>query len=100
MDRKLKKEIEEGWKREWAAREDSRSFYSVTVPAPPDPHTALGIVAGYQQPTVMEAVASMQSEARKLDADGVLGVSVIPQVTSHSTYFVAYGTAVQWAQPE
>ncbi|WP_218780127.1 hypothetical protein, partial [Cellulomonas iranensis] len=89
-----------GWKREAANREHSRSFYSVTVPAPQDPNTALSIVAGYQQPTVMEAVASMQSEACKLDADGVLGVFVIPQVTSHSTYFVAYGTAVQWAQPE
>ncbi|MFJ3584382.1 heavy metal-binding domain-containing protein [Streptomyces sp. NPDC090127] len=100
MDRKQKKQLEENQQREWAAREASRGFYSVTVPAPPDPHTAIGIVAGYSQPTVMQAVTSMQSEAQKLGADGVLGVSIAPYVGYYSTNYVAYGTAVQWTQPE
>ncbi|MFF3014836.1 heavy metal-binding domain-containing protein [Streptomyces sp. NPDC057939] len=100
MDRKQKKEFDERQRREWAAREASRGFYSVTVPSPPDPHTALNVVAGYQRDSVMEAVESMQIEARKLDADGVLGVSIVPVVGYYTTTFVAYGTAVQWAQPE
>ncbi|MFD3870259.1 hypothetical protein [Streptomyces sp. NPDC058623] len=72
----------------------------MTLPAPPDPHTTLGVVARFWQPTVMEVVASMQSEARKPGADGVLGVSIVPDAGHARTYFVAYGTAVQWAQPE
>lgn len=100
MDRKQKKEFEARQEREWAAREASLGFYSVTVPAPPHPHTALGIVAGYSRRSVMEAVTSMQSEARGLGADGVLGVSIVPDVGQFSTHFVAYGTAVRWAPSE
>ncbi|MEU4271064.1 heavy metal-binding domain-containing protein [Streptomyces sp. NPDC026092] len=99
MDRKQKKEQQERNEREWAAREATLGFYSVTLPAPPHPHTALGVVAGYAQDTPTQAVTSMQTEAHKIGADGVLGVSIIPVAGLIATY-VAYGTAVQWAQPE
>ncbi|MFD3946259.1 heavy metal-binding domain-containing protein [Streptomyces sp. NPDC058579] len=99
MDRKQKKEQQERNEREWAAREATLGFYSVTLPAPPHPNTALGVVAGYPRSSPTEAVQSMQDEARRLGADGVLGVSIIAETQFVSRY-IAYGTAVQWAQPE
>ncbi|MEU9999240.1 heavy metal-binding domain-containing protein [Streptomyces sp. NPDC050848] len=99
MNRQEKKEQRERNEREWAAREASLGFYSVTVPAPPHPHTAVGVVAGYRRESPTQAVVSMQEEARELGADGVLGVSIIAVGTTTSLY-IAYGTAVRWAQSE
>ncbi|UUU23847.1 YbjQ family protein [Streptomyces sp. DSM 40750] len=72
-------------------------FYSATLDAPPHPHTALGLAVGGQQLSAIEAVVSMQAYARARGADGVLGVSICSVPTIPAS-FVAYGTAVKWAE--
>ncbi|MEU6946817.1 hypothetical protein ABZ957_16550 [Streptomyces sp. NPDC046316] len=99
MDRKIRKELEERDRRNQAAGDASISFYTATVDAPPHPHTVLGIAAGHERATPMEAVLSMQRRASEIGADGVLGASIMA-VGTHPYRFIAYGTAVQWAQTE
>jgi hypothetical protein len=99
VNRAEKKAAEERARRLQDAYDASGSFYSATLHAPPHPHTLVGLVAGRERETVMEAVVSMQADARALGADGVLGVSVCPMVYPWGSRFVAYGTAVKWAQP-
>lgn len=94
-----KREARERAEREWAAREASTGFYTATLPAPPHPHHVLGVVAGGWCLSAMEAVVSMQNDARELGADGVLGVTITPS-GSDLRFFFAYGTAVKWAQSE
>ncbi|MFC8277318.1 hypothetical protein ACFUJR_33265 [Streptomyces sp. NPDC057271] len=99
MDRKTKRELEERERRETAAGEAAIGFYTATVDAPPHPHTVLGVAAGDRRATPMEAVLSMQRRASHYGADGVLGVSIIA-VGMYTDNYIAYGTAVQWAQAE
>ncbi|MGW0362946.1 hypothetical protein [Streptomyces sp. NPDC002990] len=111
MDRKIKKEYEKTKRvlaeREQAAHDASGSLYTITLDAPPHPHTAVGMAVGAARPTPMEAVVSMQQYARALGADGVLGVAICTDPggvgigsSELTPRFVAYGTAVQWAQSE
>lgn len=68
MDRKEMKE----YKQRVQARADieqdaydvSGSFYTVTLDAPPHPHTVVGVAVGAARPSAMEAVVSMQEYAR------------------------------------
>ncbi|MEU7113633.1 hypothetical protein [Streptomyces sp. NPDC046182] len=99
MDRKIRKELEERDRRNQAAGDASISFYTATVDAPPHPHTVLGIAAGHKRATPMEAVLSMQHRASEIGADGVLGASIMA-VGMYTDMYIAYGTAVQWAQSE
>ncbi|MFF9914436.1 hypothetical protein [Streptomyces sp. NPDC013457] len=99
MDRKMKREHEERQQRELTAGETAIGFYSATLDAPPHPHTVLGIAAGEKRGTPMEAVLSMQNRASHYGADGVLGVSIIA-IGAHPELYLAYGTAVRWAQAE
>ncbi|WP_423834742.1 heavy metal-binding domain-containing protein [Streptomyces manipurensis] len=110
-DRKLKKEFERKRRilndMEDAAHDASGGLYSITLDAPPFPHTALGMAVGELRATPMQAVVSMQEHARELGADGVLGVAICadPQGLGMGTSaltprFVAYGTAVQWARSD
>lgn len=93
---------------EQAAHDVSGNFYTVTLDAPPHPHTVVGVAVGAAMPSVMEAVVSMQEYARGLGADGVLGMAICsdPQgvlgigVGLHGPRFIAYGTAVRWASSE
>ncbi|MFC9931373.1 hypothetical protein [Streptomyces sp. NPDC127190] len=103
MERSPKKRVWTRAGREQAAYEASESFYTATVHAPPHPHTVVGLAVGQPMPTVMEAVVSMQEDARELEADGVLGLQVVNDTDGlHGQHrlFIAYGTAVRWGQPE
>lgn len=112
MDRKEMKEYKQRLQaradREQDAHDVSGSFYTVTLDAPPHPHTVVGVAVGAAMPSAMEAVVSMQEYARGLGADGVLGMAICtdPQGSRGvgSDFgiprFVAYGTAVRWASPE
>ncbi|GAA0324902.1 hypothetical protein GCM10010302_75060 [Streptomyces polychromogenes] len=86
----------------------SGGFYTVTLDAPPHPHSVVGVAVGAPMPSAMEAVVSMQEYARGLGADGVLGMAICtdPQGSRGigndfgTPRFIAYGTAVRWASSE
>jgi hypothetical protein len=98
-----KKDREKRLQKAREAYEADGLLYMATLDAPPHPHTALGLAVGQERYSAMEAVLSMQAHAESLGADGVLGVSICayPAPYMHANgYYVAYGTAVKWAQSE
>lgn len=101
MERAARKRAQEREKRVQAAFDASGGLYTATLHAPPHPHTVVGLAVGDERPSAMEAVVSMQADAVGLGADGVLGVAICVASTATSDFwYVAYGTAVKWAQTE
>jgi hypothetical protein len=97
----MKKRLKAREERLQAAFEASGSMYIATLPAPPHPHTALTLAVGRECASAMEAVVSMQADAQELGADGVLGVQICSMMDAVGKFwYLAYGTAVKWAEPE